>query len=119
MATDAGTIRFLLDQAAGAGALSARRMFGEYALYCDGKVVALVCEDTLFLKPTPGALALLVAPQFAPPYRGAKPHLRIEDELDDPEALARLIKAVAAELPPPAPKKPRKPKTAQRSYGPD
>jgi TfoX/Sxy family transcriptional regulator of competence genes len=113
MATEAGTIRFLLDQAAGAGALSARRMFGEYALYCDGKVVALVCDDTLYLKPTPGALALLADPQFGPPYPGAKPHLRIEDELDDPDALAALIRAVAADLPPPAPKKPRTPKAAR------
>ena len=112
MATDAGTIRFLLDQAAGAGALSARKMFGEYALYCDGKVVALVCNDTLYLKPTPGALALVRDPQYAPPYPGAKPHLQIEDALDDPEALARLIRAVATDLPLPAPKKPRKAKPA-------
>ena len=108
MATDPATIRFLLDQAAGAGAVSARRMFGEYAIYCDGKVVALVCSDTLYLKPTPGALALVPKPRFAPPYPGAKPHLQIEDELDDPEALARLIRAAAADLPPPAPSKPRK-----------
>jgi TfoX/Sxy family transcriptional regulator of competence genes len=112
MATDAGTIRFLLDQAAGAGAVSARRMFGEYALYCDGKVVALVCGDTLYLKPTPGALALVIDPHFAPPYAGAKPHLQIEDELDDPDLLSRLIRAVCADLPPPAPKRPRKPKAA-------
>jgi TfoX/Sxy family transcriptional regulator of competence genes len=112
MATDAGTIRFLLDQAAGAGALSARKMFGEYALYCDGKVVALVCNDTLYLKPTPGALALVRDPQYAPPYPGAKPHLQIEDALDDPEALARLIRAAATDLPLPAPKKPRKAKPA-------
>lgn len=112
MATDAGTIRFLLDQAAGAGALSARKMFGEYAFYCDGKVVALVCNDTLYLKPTPGALALMPEPQYAPPYPGAKPHLQIEDALDDPEALSRLIRAVAVDLPPPAPKKPRKAKPA-------
>jgi TfoX/Sxy family transcriptional regulator of competence genes len=113
MATEARTIRFLLDQAAGAGALSARRMFGEYALYCDGKVVALVCNDTLYLKPTPGALALVPDPQFAPPYPGAKPHLQIGDALDDPDALARLIRAVAADLPPPAPKKPRTPKATR------
>jgi TfoX/Sxy family transcriptional regulator of competence genes len=113
MATEAGTIRFLLDQAAGAGALSARRMFGEYALYCDGKVVALVCNDTLYLKPTPGALALVPYAHFAAPYDGAKPHLQIREELDDPEALAHLIRAVAADLPPPAARKPRKPRAAR------
>ena len=108
MATDPATIAFLMDQTA--GRVSARKMFGEYALYCDGKLVALVCDDTLFLKATPGALALVAAPHLAPPYPGARPHLQIEDELDDAEALIRLIMAVAADLPVPVPKKPRKPK---------
>ena len=26
-------------------------MFGEYAIYCDGKVTALVCDNQLFVKP--------------------------------------------------------------------
>jgi TfoX/Sxy family transcriptional regulator of competence genes len=112
MATSADTIRFLLDQARGAGALSARRMFGEYALYCDGRLVALVCADTLYLKPTAGALALVADPDLAPPYPGARPHLRITDELDDPDRLSRLIRAAAADLPPPGPGKPRRKKAA-------
>ncbi len=37
---------------AGAGEARARKMFGEYALYVDGKVVALVCDDHLFVKLT-------------------------------------------------------------------
>jgi TfoX/Sxy family transcriptional regulator of competence genes len=28
-------------------------MFGEYGVYCDEKFVALICDDTLFVKPTP------------------------------------------------------------------
>lgn len=27
-------------------------MFGEYAIYSNGKVAALVCDDRLFVKPT-------------------------------------------------------------------
>lgn len=113
MSTDPATIAFLLDQLSGGGGISARKMFGEYALYRDGKVVALVCDDTLFLKPTPGALALVHTPELAPPYPGAKPHIAITAEIDDPDALCRLVAAVAADLPPPKPKaapKPRKPK---------
>ncbi|GJD51723.1 hypothetical protein OPKNFCMD_4478 [Methylobacterium crusticola] len=52
MASQQSTVDFILEQAGAAGALSARRMFGEYALYCDGKTVALVCDDQLFLKLT-------------------------------------------------------------------
>lgn len=35
-----------------AGRMAARKMFGEYALYCDDKVVALVCDNSLFVTPT-------------------------------------------------------------------
>ena len=53
MATRQSTIDFLLDQLADLPGVRARKMFGEYALYLDEKVVALVCDDQLFLKPTP------------------------------------------------------------------
>ena len=64
MGTRSDTIAHLLDALAPLP-LSARKMFGEYALYLDGKVVALVCDDQLFLKPTPGATAAL--PPATPP----------------------------------------------------
>ena len=59
MASKRTTVDFLLDQMAEAGAMSARRMFGEYGLYCDGTLVALVCDDQLFLKPTAAGRALV------------------------------------------------------------
>ena len=42
MATDQEFVDFLADQMEGAGDISFKKMFGEYALYCDGKVVATV-----------------------------------------------------------------------------
>ena len=36
-----------------------RRMFGEYGLHCYGKFFALICDDTLFFKPTPAGERLL------------------------------------------------------------
>ena len=41
MATDQEFMEFLADQMSGAGEISYRKMFGEYAVYCGGKVVAL------------------------------------------------------------------------------
>lgn len=110
MATDPATMAFLLDQMAGAGHVTSRRMFGEYAVYLNGKVVGFVCDDTLFLKPVPTARALLAAPEDGFPYPGAKPHLKVTAEVDDPDTLAALLRAVAAGLPDPAPKKPKPPK---------
>lgn len=77
-------------------------MFGEYVLYCEGKVVALVCSDALFLKPTPSARARLGREPAHAPYPGAKPHLLVPGEdWDDADELAALVKAVATELPEP------------------
>lgn len=110
MATAASTIDHLLDML-GPLPLTARKMFGEYALYLDGKVVALVCDDQLFLKPTPGALTALPGSPASPPYPGAKPHFLVTDALDDPDRVALALRAIAADLPAPKPKKPKKPKT--------
>jgi TfoX/Sxy family transcriptional regulator of competence genes len=104
MGTSAATIDHLLDTLAPLP-LSARKMFGEYAFYLDGRVVALVCDDQLFLKPTPGAVAALPDSPAAPPYPGAKSHLLVTDALDDPDRVARALRAVAADLPAPKPKK--------------
>jgi TfoX/Sxy family transcriptional regulator of competence genes len=105
MATDRGTIDFLLEQTSRAGRMSARRMFGEYALYCDGKVVALVCDDRLFIKPTAAGRALMAAPVEGLPYRGAKPWLLVSGDLwDDADWLAALTRATAYALPPSKPK---------------
>jgi TfoX/Sxy family transcriptional regulator of competence genes len=91
--------------------LTARKMFGEYALYLDGKVVALVCDDLLYLKPTPGAEAALPGCPTGHPYPGAKLHLLVTDALDDPDRVVSALKAIAADLPTPKPKKPKAPKT--------
>ena len=88
MGTRAETVEHLLDSLAPLP-LSAHKMFGEYALYLDGKVVALVCDDQLYLKPTPGAKAALPDCPTGPPYPGAKLHLLVTDALDDPDLRRR------------------------------
>lgn len=101
---------YVCDQLREAGEISARKMFGEYGVYCDGKVIGLICVDQFFLKKTPAGAALLPGCPEAEPYPGAKPCLLIED-LDDPEQMGRVVRAVWEDLPVPKPKKPRKPKT--------
>lgn len=71
MGTQAATIAHILDTLS-ALPLTSRKMFGEYALYLDGKTVAFVCDDTLFIKPTAGALALLPDTERSPAYPGSK-----------------------------------------------
>jgi TfoX/Sxy family transcriptional regulator of competence genes len=107
MATDQEFIDFLADQMAGAGNIASKKMFGEYALYCNGKVVALVCDNQLFVKPTPGGRAHIGEPVEAPPYPGAKLYFLIEDAFEDREWIAALIRITAKELPDPGAKKSR------------
>lgn len=109
MATSPRTIEYLLDQLSGAGELRARKMFGEYALYLGGKVVALVCDDTLFVKMTEAGKSYAETRAVdAPAYPGARPSLRIEeDALDDREFLCALVRITAEALPLPVLKKPR------------
>ena len=100
MATSQGTIDYLLDQLAGTRLVTARRMFGEYCLYWDGRPVALVCDEQLYLKPTKAARALLATVVEGAPFPGARPHLLVSADLwEDPEWLGRLVRATAQELP--------------------
>lgn len=106
MATKQSTVDFITDQVDQAGEIRSRKMFGEYALYCNEKVVALICDDQLFLKPTKDGNKFLDESHGAPPYPGAKNYLRVpEDKWDDREWLTDFIKATADALPLPKKKK--------------
>ncbi len=100
MATRADTVAFLLDQLARARGVTARKMFGEYALYRDGKTVALVCDDTLFVKSTAEGRAFIGAVREGRPFPGAKPWLLIDgDQCEDADWLCDLIGITARALP--------------------
>jgi DNA transformation protein and related proteins len=109
MSTEQSTIDFLTAQISTAGAVRARKMFGEYAIYCNEKVVALVCDDKLFVKPTEAGETFAGTLEEAPPYPGSKPFLLIEeDRWEDSPWMTELIKITAAALPIPKLKKVKK-----------
>ena len=105
MSSDQDFVEFIADQVAEAGEITYRKMFGEYALYCDGKVVALVCDNQLFVKQTTAGREFIGDPLEAPAYPGAKPSFLIEDKIEEKDWLSRLIRITADELPAPKPKK--------------
>ena len=101
MASDRGFVEHVVDQIGLGRELVHKRMFGEWGLWLDGKIVALICDDQLLLKPTPVGTTLLGgSPPMVPPYPGAKSWLLIED-LDDGQALGKLLRATAEALPAP------------------
>ena len=106
MATKQSTIEYLLEQLANIQGVTARKMFGEYALQCDGKTVALICDDQLYVKPTDIGRSLVGEGHGAPPYPGAKVWLHItEDYWEDREWLTALLIQTIAAVPIPKPKK--------------
>ena len=52
MASSQEFVQYAADQSSGAGRITYRKMFGEYGMYCDGKIFALVCDDQFFIKIT-------------------------------------------------------------------
>jgi TfoX/Sxy family transcriptional regulator of competence genes len=109
MATQQRTVDYLLEQAKGAGTVSAKPMFGEYGVYVDGKMIGSICDDQLYVKQTEAGRLHAEPVAEAPPYPGAKPQLLIEaDRWDDAEWLGDLLRLTAAELPIPKPRKPKR-----------
>jgi TfoX/Sxy family transcriptional regulator of competence genes len=106
MATKQSTIEYLVEQLSSLPAIRYRKMFGEYALYCNGKVVAFVCDDKLYIKPTIAGKNFLENIEEAPPYPGAKNYYYISGDLwEEREWLEKLIELTANDLP--LPKKKR------------
>lgn len=101
MASDVSFVEYLCEQMIGAGSITFRKMFGEYAIYCEGKVVALVCDNRLFVKPTSAGREIAGQLAEEPPYPGAKPYLLVGEELDDREWIVNLIRVTERELPEP------------------
>ncbi len=104
MATDKKTVAYILDQLTPLP-VRARAMFGEYGLYCDEKIVALICDDTLFIKPTAISAEFFTEADLAPPYKGAKDYYAVPaDRLDDHAWLQEVVSRSAELLPLPKPK---------------
>lgn len=108
MATDQDFADYVAEQAGFGDRLTFKKMFGEYAIYLDGKVVAFACDNSLFIKPSQAAVSLAPDLPQRPPYPGAKDYPVADELLDDADALHRLILETAALMPVPKPKKPPK-----------
>jgi TfoX/Sxy family transcriptional regulator of competence genes len=108
MASDQSFVDFIVDQIEGVGHITSKRMFGEYALYCEGKVVALVCDNQLFVKPTEGGRVFIGDVVEAPAFIGAKLSFRIDARVEDREWISNLIRITYEELPEPKIKKKKK-----------
>lgn len=112
MATEPGFLEYIAEQAGLGARLTHKKMFGEYALYVDGKVVAFACDNSLFVKPSRAATAIAPELPLGPPYPVAKDHVVADGLLDEPERLRRLLLETSVLMPAPKPKKPARARAA-------
>ncbi len=108
MSSDIGFVEFAVGQIKNAGEITYKKMFGEFALYSDGIIFALICNDQLFMKPTNAGRAFIEEVVEAPPYPSAKPYFLVEEQLENKEWISTLVRLSVKELPPPKPKKKRR-----------
>ena len=108
MASSTDFVQFIADQCSGAGDIITKKMFGDYGIYCEGKIFGLICDDRFYLKPMEAGRRLLRAVEMRPPYEGAKDYFYIAD-VEDRDYLSELVRETCKALPEPKVKtKPKK-----------
>ncbi len=100
MASNLEYVEYVCEQISGAGSVAYKKMFGEYGIYCEGKMIGVICDNQFFVKKTSVGMMIVPKCKEAAPYTGAKPHLLIEN-VDDRELMTEFIAATCNELPMP------------------
>ena len=104
MASNTDFVQYIVDQCSDAGEIVAKKMFGDYGIYCNGKIFGLICDDCFYVKPTEAGRALLKTVDMRPPYEGAKDYFYIAD-VDDRDYLSTLVRETCKTLPAPKARK--------------
>jgi len=110
MSTDKSFVEYVTEQSGLRERITHKKMFGEYGIYIDGKVVAFACDNSLFVKAADAIAAMTASLPRRPPYPGAKPYPIADELLDDSDRLQALLIATAAAMPEPKAKLPRRAK---------
>ncbi len=108
MASDKAFLEFIVDQIENQGQVTYKSMFGEYGVFWEKKIFALVCDNKLYIKPTEGGRKYIGEVTEAPPYKGAKPSFLIEEKIENRKWLSELVRITVKELPEPRKKKKKK-----------
>ncbi len=92
------TADFVVDQLTPAGEIRAKKMFGEFGLYCNGVFFGMICDDRVFVKPTAAGRQFIGSPSEAIPYPNARAHFLIDDQIDNGPWVCDLVRATVQEL---------------------
>ena len=113
MATSPAYAQFVENQFSGLDGFSMRRMFGEYAIYLQGRVLGFLADDQILLQDTPTSRQLLPDAERRELFPGSKLFVVFADE-GNAHLLKSVSQAMWEELPLPKPRKSRKKATPER-----
>jgi TfoX/Sxy family transcriptional regulator of competence genes len=99
MASSLDFIEYVCGQIADTGAVTYRKMFGEYMVYVNAKPLLLVCDNTAYVKMLDCVKDELAEAEVGEPYQGAKQHYILN--VDDRELCGRVIRLLAPVTPVP------------------
>lgn len=107
MATSPEYAQFVENQFRGLDGFSVRRMFGEYAIYLQGRVLGFLADEQILLQDTPTARKLLPDAERRELFPGSKLFVLFADE-GNAHLLKSVSEAMWEELPLPKPRKSKK-----------
>ena len=99
MACSQEFIEFMCETLSSLGEVKSRNMMGDYIIYLNGKCVATVCNNTLYVKILPQLTDLLKESEFGKPYPGAKDHYILD--VNNPILIRKVISLLWDILPEP------------------
>ena len=89
MATTQDYIAYVCERLPECGDVRYRKMFGEYMVYINDKLLLTVCDNTVFVRKLPELAALMADAAVGCPYDGAKEHYILD--IDDSALTAQVI----------------------------
>ena len=107
MATSREYALFVENLFRGMDGFSMKRMFGEYGIYLQGRVLGFLCDEQILLLDTPTARKLLPDAERKELFPGSKLFIIFSDE-GNHHLLQSVAQAMWEELPVPKPRKGRK-----------
>ena len=106
MASSLDYVQYVASQTGGAGAITYKKLFGEYGLWCGGKFFGTVEDNQFYVKITEAGHSLLPGAEPVAPH-GGEPGMYLIENLDDTEFLTILVIRTCEALPEPKPRKRR------------
>ncbi len=100
MASTKDFLDFVLDQIKDEELVRYKKMFGEYAIYYDEKVIGFICDNKFYLKDTQKGREFVGEEnlKIGHPYPRAKEYILLEEEIEDRDFLNELIGITREEL---------------------